>query len=537
MRKVITILFISFYCITFSQPVSLFTDKPFYITGESIWFKLHFHSTQISKNASIKTIISNEAGEIKDYFFLKKDQRPFVSGHFAIPYDYTSGMYAIHFLSKDTVTGQVIKIISYEVPIYNDIETINPTLSEYLPTSQNKNQTDYQIKISLIEKIHPREKQTLNLKITDTSGTPVTSTIAISVIDSRLIPGQPLSYASNNVNSLKSIGSPFFYSFNLPDKKEENAQSIIGLFSPLDWKVQYNSPRSTRMTQEMACFTGAKPIQLIPLSDRNTTLHEESKINYTFSSKLIYTPAIMQYMEWSTLRKKIYQLYSSVETPLTFAQEKINIKDNRLEPDRVFATTKYETMENLSVFFREVTTPLSFKLNKKTKKYDAYLYDPSTFIEYQEAPLFIVDNKIVNNTDGIARMPMSLIESIDMYYDFKKIYFHFKLLGRNGVIHIHTKSKSANPDLNAKNIFELKGYQSKAMFPSIGSEKLTSNQPIFKSTVYWNPEVTTDSKGEATIEFIQPDDISDYQVTIVAQSPEGNVSIKKFSYSALPKSK
>jgi uncharacterized protein YfaS (alpha-2-macroglobulin family) len=47
---------------------------------------------------------------------------------------------------------------------------------------------------------------------------------------------------------------------------------------------------------------------------------------------------------------------------------------------------------------------------------------------------------------------------------------------------------------------------------------LKSTRNIFKNTAYYNPSISTDENGEARVDFILPDNLTQFRVIVVSNS-------------------
>ncbi|QCX01809.1 hypothetical protein FGM00_17420 [Aggregatimonas sangjinii] len=98
------------------------------------------------------------------------------------------------------------------------------------------------------------------------------------------------------------------------------------------------------------------------------------------------------------------------------------------------------------------------------------------------------------------------------------------LRGQNGVIIVYTKS-GAQPAIDKVEAPTLK-VQGHSMTKEFYSPKYdvpldVHKTPDYRATLYWNPKMSTDANGKATIEFYNSDLAKEIQVSIEALSPDG----------------
>jgi len=102
--------------------------------------------------------------------------------------------------------------------------------------------------------------------------------------------------------------------------------------------------------------------------------------------------------------------------------------------------------------------------------------------------------------------------------------------GKNGVIAIYTKSGKINPPkdkLYVKRIMPL-GFQKPAEFyaPKYDSIRVDST-PDLRTTIHWQPSLTTDESGKASFRFYTADTPSTYSVVIEGIADNGKIVYKR----------
>ncbi len=118
--------------------------------------------------------------------------------------------------------------------------------------------------------------------------------------------------------------------------------------------------------------------------------------------------------------------------------------------------------------------------------------------------------------------------------------------GVNGVIIINTKSntniyrskKLTNQKFNNytfENFYSYNPntyYNARAFYiPIYDSKEIPDERTDFRQTIYWNPVVQTDEKGEASLEFYNSDAISSFKVTTEGIGYNGLIGRKEINYS------
>lgn len=506
-------------------------DKSFYVTGEVIWFKIYLPTSSKGNPFTLRVALLNKQGEVADYYFLKTAGKTFVNGYFKIPFSYESGVYQLAFVAQEQATKRPVILAKVPVPIYNDLEKLNTieiTASNAETELANSFQSNnLQIEVSLDQAAY-KSRSTVQPVITvkDASGKPVKANLSVAVTD--------IALAGNDVLNQPTISKGFplvsavldddIYTQTKLSGSSAGTQNknLIGIYDPVEWQMFYASPNDEGVFFiEMPHFYGEKNIQFLGYPDADIQITTNEVLKASNSSSLIYTEGILKYMELSRQRKKIFQLHTTLETNL--APELDSEEPEPLSPDRSILLSNYENFEDLATFFREVSSPLTFTLDRKKNLYSARMYNPGIQTYYPNDPMFIIDGQVTRNADFVARLKCTNIERVDLYYNFDKLFSKFLVIGSSGAISITTKSGVTIPEPEAEDIIAIHGLLPPAKFPEFKPEQIGNNQhqPFFRPQLYWNPAIETDANGQATFSFVQSDDISTFRIEVAVQSEDG----------------
>ncbi|MBD2768744.1 TonB-dependent receptor plug domain-containing protein [Hymenobacter sp. BT664] len=148
----------------------------------------------------------------------------------------------------------------------------------------------------------------------------------------------------------------------------------------------------------------------------------------------------------------------------------------------------------------------------------------SVQIRGQGTPLFILDGQRVD-VDVINTLPSSDIESVEIFKGAEAAIFG----GTGGAIAIYTKR--ANPDYKGADqspapgiaTVKLPGFYQAREFYQPRYNALLTNPPVDPrtSTLYWNPAVRTNAKGEAELHFFTADGSGSFQAVAEGLSQNG----------------
>ena len=130
----------------------------------------------------------------------------------------------------------------------------------------------------------------------------------------------------------------------------------------------------------------------------------------------------------------------------------------------------------------------------------------------QDDPVYFIDGVITDNTTYFMSLKPEDISVMKIIRSSAKLRT-FGALGKNGIILVETKLMD-----NARNVpparisFETAGLNREKKF--ITRRPVPARVPDFRSTLYWNPEITTDERGEATITFYTADNPGRFRIQL-----------------------
>lgn len=137
-------------------------------------------------------------------------------------------------------------------------------------------------------------------------------------------------------------------------------------------------------------------------------------------------------------------------------------------------------------------------------------------------PLLLVDGVPVWDHENVLAISVDKIEKVDVLntgYIYSKIYI-------DGIIDITTVSGKLSEPVFDKPVFrqEFETLQQGTGFisPDYSTPAMSETRiPDFRNTLYWNPDVRTDSQGRATVEFYTSDETGTYTVLAEGFTSDG----------------
>lgn len=518
-------------------------DKPFYINGEVIWYKIYLPEIVKSRAVALKVILVNGVGEVLDYSFLKTEGELHTHGYYKIPFDIDPGVYHLFFQGLDNVNRVPVTLAEVPVPIYSDEQIPAAAQAEAAPDGAIADVVnELQVEVSIGDgPVRSREEVRVQVKVTDSAGRPVQTNLSIAVTDWALAGDEVLnrpnvrSGAPISPSALYNLqGSVYTRSLLVSETGDPLQANVLGAYSPKENKMYYTKTNAKgEIFLEFPDFYGSRPVQFIGY-DREyeyISLAPVSGPSVEKPESLVYTPGIIDYLNHSRQRKKIFQMYKSLEFSLD--PEIPEQPAQLLKSDVTMEVQKYQRFENLAVFFREILTPLRFRAVTDTT-FTARMYNPrNNWVDnyFPGKPLFIIDGKVTRNGDYIAKIPTDHIQTVDIIFDPAKLRAYFNVFGNNGASVITTNLPEVYlPEDEEEDILRINGLQPLVAFPAFDPKQVDKHRPFFRPQLYWHPTLSTGENGEGTFSYVQSDDRSTFRVQVVAQSADGRIGVSQLTY-------
>ncbi len=155
----------------------------------------------------------------------------------------------------------------------------------------------------------------------------------------------------------------------------------------------------------------------------------------------------------------------------------------------------------------------------------------------QSPMLYVLDNVIVGtNYHDLDQIQIDQIKEIGVL-DGKKAYFYYGKQGNGGVVYVTTykgdEKPPAKPDPAARGLAIFRDYDEILEFYHPVYDTPESRQvisPDIRTTIYWNPMITTDENGEALVTFYNGDVKSPKVGIIQGIGMDGGIGFTSFKY-------
>ncbi|RZL46906.1 MAG: hypothetical protein EOO93_25530 [Pedobacter sp.] len=156
----------------------------------------------------------------------------------------------------------------------------------------------------------------------------------------------------------------------------------------------------------------------------------------------------------------------------------------------------------------------------------------TTSITANEPMLLIVDGMQINQ-DFLSSIPVTDVAGIEILTS----NYNLTVLGAaasGGAIYITTKNGNLGRGPDATNTAKITnfGYQVSKQFYSPDYDDPKTNQQLqdLRSTIYWNPAVITNDKGQTNLNFFNAGTPGTYRIVVEGMDAFGNIGRKVYTY-------
>jgi hypothetical protein len=495
-RFLLCLIFFSFVH-SLNAQTSLQFDRPFHVAGEVSWFTAYLATPAPQK---VRMVVYGMDGSVIDYFFLDTDEQNRVSGHFRFPYGATTSYYRFQLQALST-DDQLVTLGTFRHAVYAD--------KRVEPDSRTPGTT------ASMPAAGGLSVQTENgqLTISGLKG----QAYSLSIVNDNIIPASPGSLQTAAEQTPGQWKDTLFYSGTVTDTTGRPIQTnLLPFFDPATYRLFFTkSDAAGNFQLELASFEEAKSIQGHDLNSNDIKVKLTLPELEPITERPAITNAVVNYIDLSRRRKKIYQLFATVETPLEFTVTEQ--KRRVLDPNRDFDVQDYKSFPDMYTFFKEVAGELRIRVRKG--EYISRLYNAPNQRFFGDTPLFIVDGKLTRDANYINKMSPAEVEYLAFYYNNGELRRDFPALGGNGVVQIETVRTPTNfPSADAEDILPIRGLQPAASF---SPREANGNVPAVSPLLLWH----VGQGGEDSVNLPLPstDDYGSYRITVVARDEAGGI--------------
>jgi Carboxypeptidase regulatory-like domain/TonB-dependent Receptor Plug Domain/HTH domain len=523
------------------EKIYVHTDKPYYYSGEPMWFKGYVNYGEPLWRDSLSKVV---------YVELINPQKR-ISQSKMLPID--SGFFHNDFILPDTLTPGTYYLRAYTSLSRNFGDRnlyVKPIsvlgITDKADPGQGKTTTDQSNLLSITTdkaSYKTRDKIVLTLKTSDKDGNPQSANLSVSVTDTEQV--VPIEEPKNIIQDFPI--------------NEQDRQLVMEFRYPIDNGLSF----SGRFLNDKG-----KPektaLNIMQWNPRNMMLAETDERGIFTQTGLSFYDSMKFSVKSDKAKDKPYgnvELLSQEVPALDFEQKIYKMSTFKTEsPQRIISdyevSKEVTVLEDVTIKGKKIATENNRQarpygrgdkiINGKDMNlsYSNILYsllgipgvqvDPiggtviftrasGLTVQGNSSPLVTL-NDVPSNISILLSIDPSIVESIEVT---KRINVLYGSQGANGVIAIYTKDGTQAEGLKSSQNFQvlkIKGYSSSRVFPYIdySDAKIDDTKTDYRSTLYWNHKIITNPrKGNNVITFFASDLHGQYRIAVDGVSQKG----------------
>lgn len=471
-----------------AQQSVLHPDRPYHAAGEVLRFRAYF---PVAVPTKVRVDVYAPDGRSIDYFFVRT-REGVADGYYRWNFDLPTGYYRLRFTALAAAEDRIVDLGTFRRAVYN-VGDRKADAADAPAADATPEAGDLRVAVA-------------DGRLTAT-GLPA-GTYSLSVYNTEVTgAADPLATAGAEV--VTAYRDTLFYGGYLSEREGGGpvAVNLLPFFDTRSLRTYFSkSDDQGRYVLTVPSFEGETRVQARGIGEEAV----QAALRFPDLKAVDATPPltaeVLAYLDLGNRRRKIYQLYGGVETPLDGEPRPQAVMP--LEPNEAFNVQDYKAFPDMLTFFNEVAGELRYR--RRRGELTARLYNAPNQRFFTGTPLFIVDGRLTRDVDYVAALSPADVRTLAYYYDNRELRRDFPALGGHGVVQIELlRDNGKFPVADADNVLPIRGLQPAQDFARAG------DAPRLNPLLLWDSGTT--AGGTLTIDLPQTDDPGTYRAVLVVR--------------------
>ncbi len=500
------------------EPISLHTDKPFYVAGERIWFSAYVLGEQgkaLQEGNLLISLYNESSQQVQDHLVSIEGGK--AVGDMYLDETLEAGNYLLRFVSPDVKPGQVY-VQDAILPI------LHPSQLQSIQISEATSELDLSGEMpssglkagGQLSTTSTGVNQNVELDI------PGGANANVSVVVRHLsqVGMEKINWLPGSFVSPPSLAEQASDSWNISVALSKAAGGIIPATVNVYW-VEQDSQILAKVSDGKLMLnlpkrSGIQHFQLLdasPFPDHNfqATWRQLSDLQVPLPKipkMQELSEAQKNYLYWSQRRKLVERLFQ-ISTLEAIEEEYTLVRNN---PDKSYSSQKYLAFKDLEAFFKEVLAPAIKMVNTKEGKSIRMLnFDSRT--RFTQPPLIFLDDYLMKDITQLWEVNWNNVDLIEVFGSHEAMFPRFGPMGQGrGVIRLFTKGRqNFTGKIDFLPTYELEAYASRNRF--LVSEN-NQETPDLRPILFWDGDIRLNEDGKLSVNFPQSDLKGDFLIEI-----------------------
>jgi hypothetical protein len=546
----------------FWEQISIHTDKPYYYPGERIWFKGYVNYARPAWRDSLSRTVYVELVDRDQKMIVLSKTLPIEKGTFAndfsVPDSLKAKAYYLRAYTQfnrnfgdENLYVKPLPILNLKEEVRTDLIAGPTLLSDRLVMETDKDRYKPRDKINLTIRLEDEQIRTgsFSIAVLDTKQVaPITSERTIlddfpiqAAVQKTTPSALPFSiergitFSGKFINEAGTAESAMLSVFQLKPPNFTLAQSDVkGMFTVSGLAFYDTAAFSIQAIDDKGKAYG-KAVFITPNRASINFAEAEVELDKVSSEFVQRVPTDNDFVKGTQLLKEVVVESNPIEEEY---QKGYRLKRSYGKPDYVLKEKDINSsygnlLQTLpgkvpGLVIREVNNagegPKRVVYIERGGRNSSLLFPKEVMVTINDAVVSGTPEEILSAIDP------SSVESVEVSTSVNVLY---GAAGGNGIVSVYTKRGYSAPDKQADLVrINVPGYARAREFksPNYEDELAAQNVMDYRSTLYWNPYVITDSiTGSATVSFFAANRAGTYRIVVEGITEKGE-PIRSVSY-------
>ncbi len=509
------------------------TDKPFYASGETIWFKVYLlnDSSEAESRVLHIDLVSPQNEAIVQQKLLINNRSS--CGSITLPLDSEEGYYLIRVYTLYNLSFKPVHISETILPVYQ-LEKEDILFSNYIKEDKAQLPGATGISIVVDKKIYkPRESLTISVQLTGSKEAGRKGNFSVSIVPLDVFNYENQAYeqqskCADREHSRDQLNDPeqsLFLEGKLRDPKSKRnlTSGLISIYMDKTSRFIRASASDGKIKVPVPDYWGPEIFQIFNLDPYQPAVVEfvpdpPQKLTspYYNSDQPARTPGVLKYLEMLKKRRKIIELFD-----LHKASGLNNAIGSARKPDVVYRTQDYKNIDSFEEFINEAINNVKVRTINDVKS--VRLFNRELGARFTDHPWYIVDGYLTFDEKETLAIQYEDILEVRLFTKTSTIRTYFEpFMWRNGIMEIITRDVKYNRKLKKNlNVVEMEGFTLPRNFKNTLSSSKNKTTPDLRGVMYWSPNVLTNKKSEAQITIPLSDDTGKFAIVVMGTTDSG----------------
>jgi hypothetical protein len=234
-----------------------------------------------------------------------------------------------------------------------------------------------------------------------------------------------------------------------------------------------------------------------------------------------------QYGNYALSNAIVKQSYNFFSSTLASSKKSIGLnagfEDEMMGADFSVKVSDYVAFPNMQDVIKEIVPFLEHRKKGDASNVRLLIKQKDKYRKSLGTPLFIIDGVLTKDKDFFLSLAPADVINIKIINNLNKLN-QLGTIGKNGIVLVQTKKPLETKLIENRATVDVIGLSNAVSFvsPSYPKPKL-ERIPDLRSTLHWNPDLSTNSQGNSMISFFTSDDIGLMKVIVRGITNQGEM--------------